>query len=897
MKLVRIEIENLRMYKRTLVIKDLAPGLNLFAGPNGSGKSTLVTAIRAAFLERHRSGTVDHLRPRDDGSASPSVEIEFTVGSTPFKLHKTFLGRKRCSLSMGSKQFDGEEAEDQLATIFGYGYAGRGASRDENWGIPGLLWIQQGAGHEVRDPVSFAGQHLQSALRSMVGSIASSEGDAVIHKLRTQREVLVTGGRSEPRGPYLAAKNELDSVEIELQDLDERIERYRGQVDQLGQLQADYAALESERPWIALGAQRDAAQEKLTKGESLSGEIAAEQQLKTDADGRVELFSGRLRELKEVEADLALATTKVGTAKENHDAAQLSSDREAGALDVAKKADRDAQAALTLARQVDRRARLTEQHDALATRLDRTEALLSQAAKVRLEVAANERAAAALNIDEEDLETLRGLASNLRDATVRLDAVGTRLGFELEEGVALDVGGNHMSGKSELLVVEPLVIALPGLGRLSISPGGEGVSELASRRADAEQTLGSALERIGVASDDAAELRFQDYRAASHQADVSRAKLAAIAPEGIASIEQDIEAVRLLLEEAAGHLANLPDAAANADEALPLQDVELAAQEASAAWQLASERRVELSEALRSTKDALAFAVEAQDKLVERVQSDDRQAQIKAADTALTEAQSAVRVATGKLTELTARVSSIDLAALRQDVARFKSSAEQELQRFDGLRDRLRVLRTEVQHHGADGLEERRALLQVKRVAQAARVSEFSRQVTVITHLLQMLEHRREAVQRQLLAPLQARVDHYIRLIFPEQRLVVGEQLVPDSMVTVDGQRNAGSFDEQSFGTREQLGLIARLAYADLLKEVGSPTLLILDDALVHSDSCRLSRIKRVIYDAAQRHQVLLMTCHPERWRDAGAPIRDMASLVAQSELSVDRVREAPIVS
>ena len=35
---------------------------------------------------------------------------------------------------------------------------------------------------------------------------------------------------------------------------------------------------------------------------------------------------------------------------------------------------------------------------------------------------------------------------------------------------------------------------------------------------------------------------------------------------------------------------------------------------------------------------------------------------------------------------------------------------------------------------------------------------------------------------------------------------------------------------------REQMGLISRPAYADLLREAGRPTLVILDDALEHSD-------------------------------------------------------------
>ena len=72
------------------------------------------------------------------------------------------------------------------------------------------------------------------------------------------------------------------------------------------------------------------------------------------------------------------------------------------------------------------------------------------------------------------------------------------------------------------------------------------------------------------------------------------------------------------------------------------------------------------------------------------------------------------------------------------------------------------------------------------------------------------------------------------------------------------------------------MGVIARLAYADLLKAAGKPTLIILDDALVHSDDARLERMKRVLFDAARRHQVLLFTCHPDKWRDMGVPVRTL---------------------
>ncbi len=80
MKIQRLRIESFKRFRKPLEIDGFTDGLNLFAAPNESGKSTIAEAIRAAFLERHRSGAVDYLRPWGEGSASPSVDITFTLG-------------------------------------------------------------------------------------------------------------------------------------------------------------------------------------------------------------------------------------------------------------------------------------------------------------------------------------------------------------------------------------------------------------------------------------------------------------------------------------------------------------------------------------------------------------------------------------------------------------------------------------------------------------------------------------------------------------------------------------------------------------------------------------------------------------------------------------------------
>jgi uncharacterized protein YhaN len=73
------------------------------------------------------------------------------------------------------------------------------------------------------------------------------------------------------------------------------------------------------------------------------------------------------------------------------------------------------------------------------------------------------------------------------------------------------------------------------------------------------------------------------------------------------------------------------------------------------------------------------------------------------------------------------------------------------------------------------------------------------------------------------------------------------------------------------------MGVVARLAYADLLQEAGKSTLLILDDALVHTDKDRLDQMKRVLYDAASRHQILVFSCHPQAWQDLGVAARELS--------------------
>jgi DNA repair exonuclease SbcCD ATPase subunit len=258
-KLTRIRIEQFKQFRQPFEIADLESGLNLFTGANEAGKSTVVTAIRAAFFERHRSGSVDDLRPWGDASASPSVELEFTVGADTYRLGKRFLGKKRCELQAGSQHLDGVEAEDHLAELLGFQHAGKGVSKAEHWGVPGLLWIQQGCAQDLREPVGHATDHLRNVLNTSLGEIASSGGDEVLAKVEALRNELLTATTGKPRGAYQQALEQAATLEADLRSLDAEIATYREKVDRLATLRCAHAADEAEQPWTAFRQQEQAA--------------------------------------------------------------------------------------------------------------------------------------------------------------------------------------------------------------------------------------------------------------------------------------------------------------------------------------------------------------------------------------------------------------------------------------------------------------------------------------------------------------------------------------------------------------------------------------------------------------------------------------------------------------
>jgi uncharacterized protein YhaN len=109
--------------------------------------------------------------------------------------------------------------------------------------------------------------------------------------------------------------------------------------------------------------------------------------------------------------------------------------------------------------------------------------------------------------------------------------------------------------------------------------------------------------------------------------------------------------------------------------------------------------------------------------------------------------------------------------------------------------------------------------------------------------------------------------------------LRLGEGFEPQAVVPASAGAPV-SLSETSGGEQEQVHLATRLALADVLAR-GERQLVVLDDALLATDARRTERILALLAEASARVQVLVITCHPERYRAlAGATQLDLEALI-----------------
>jgi hypothetical protein len=142
-----------------------------------------------------------------------------------------------------------------------------------------------------------------------------------------------------------------------------------------------------------------------------------------------------------------------------------------------------------------------------------------------------------------------------------------------------------------------------------------------------------------------------------------------------------------------------------------------------------------------------------------------------------------------------------------------------------------------------------------KHEAEVARLESEGMSLLLLARTLDGIE---ENTRDAFSEPVTRRLQPYLNSIFGAADLGFKDAFAIGAL-TRGGQRE--EFGELSDGTREQLSVLVRLGFAELLAARGSAVPLVLDDPLVYSDDERLEKVFRVLETAAQQLQVIVLTC------------------------------------
>lgn len=869
MHIQRLRLTEFRRFVQTFELDHLAPGLNLVTGPNEAGKSTLAAAVRAAFLERYRTSTVTDFAPHGVSGARPTVEVDFQLQGRDYRLRKTFLNRARCELQVdGSERLEGEAAEEALAQLLGFALPGRGQSRAEHAGVPGLLWIRQGDSGD-RTPVQHAGTQVREALVRLSGELANEEGDRMLTRVEAERALLLDL-RGKPRGAWRETEEALAAAHAEMQRLREARSALDAAVDRLATLRRAQADDEREKPWLVFEAQATEARAREQAAGQARAQLDSLVRERSQLDEQIELLLDQVRRDHQDEEELVSLTASAARAREDAETAASASRVAQAARDAAAAALAQTRARMEAARAASERrdvdimlARQTED----VARLARSVAEAQRLAQRRTELA---ESLTHLRMDAADLEALRAVSAELDTLAVQQSTAATRLQFRLAGDTVL-LDDAPLPDEGERWLTQPTDLRLASGGTLRIVPGGADLASLRDAQAQAEARRQRLLRAIGESSLPDAQRRFEHLQAAQRDLQTLERELVIHAPRGLAALESALAEGNAQCERLRARLAGLTAAddgpAACADPRALQSELQWAQQAAEAA-----------ETALTTSRQRHQKAVAQAEQFDQR-----REALAERATQPLMQAARADRAR--RLTEVRAQRSDLERSIqaaqarladhrpdlIQQDIERFDRSARIARDAFQARQRDMLLLQGRLDEAGAQGLGESLAQAEAQVERLERRREGLAARAAALDLLLGLLRERRDAATQRLLAPLTQRLAHYAGMLFPSARVAVDDGFVPHTLRRGDVD---GAIESLSHGTQEQLGILARLAYADVLREAGRPTLIVLDDALVHSDAERLGWMKRALFDAASRHQILIFTCHAPAWRDLGVEPR-----------------------
>ena len=885
MKLRSLALNQFKKFTSPMRLEGIDNGLNVVVGPNEMGKSTLLDALRAALFEKYSSKAQPIATLQNDcNQAGPVVELVFEMDDGLYTITKRFIKKPYARLSCpDGRTLEGDAAEDALRGLLGFDEPGKTGAKPETLGMWNVLWVQQGHSFGSLDLPETARSSLHSALESEVGEVLGGRrGRALPQAIEGQLGGLVTSN-GRPRGAYKDAIDRRDALHADLADLRTRRGELSQTLDDLEDAEQKLSRLSSAERDKEDQAELDGARARHSQIAALEARIqaaAADLQLKQrNLEQAEQALAARnsLREdiaadekaVEEARKRLDEASAQEKDAREKYDALQAS-------VRAAEAAVTDADAAVTLKRRllatVERDARIRALQDQLTK---------AQEAEKRQHEA--QQGAAAILVTDKAIERIRAAVKAVETVGGRLSAAATTITFEmsLDSLTGIEVDGKSITGdRPSVQAVEPASISIPGRGRIIVDPAIKDRDKLIAQQRDANTQLKAALDAVAAASIEDAENQYAKRQAFLQDAALARKEAVLHAPAtddyeaGAAPLADYVEGVREILARDKGQLglealpsrqeaeASLSAAESQAEKAR--HDFETARAQLAGPADTLERLKTELTTVKTRHDDAAAQLKKRQEEFqkAEKASPDSKlQANIETARAAVAAQKQAVSALEGQRTDET-------LPQLEARIERLDKATRERRQKRENLNVRIAGLKSRIEALEGAGLDEAIEQKDRERELCDEEYGRFERDAAVLTLLLSTLRTAEHDAKERYLSPVLKRVRPYLQILFPGAEIAIDENLRVTGVVREAGYEEA--FHHLSMGTQEQIAVLVRLAFAEMLVEQGHPATVILDDALAFSDDRRMSRMFDILNMAARNVQVIVLTCREQLFEGLG---------------------------
>jgi uncharacterized protein YhaN len=861
MKLLALHLTNVRKFAaKRASITGIGNGVTVVSEANEFGKSTFFDAIHALFFEKYSSSAkpVKSLQPYAGGAVEVAADVETDQGT--FRVEKRFLSKKSARitrLSDGATVAQDDEAERWISDLLG-------TASD---GPAGLLWVRQGLLGLESDSAKEKSQLMETRrdlLSSVAGEIDTMTGgrrmDRVMRRVaESLSEITTKTGRKT--GPWKTTSDEAEHLEGELASVAVQVQALEKALSE--RKQAEAAAKRLDNPDAK--ARRDgaftAAKTAMEDARAHIGALKAAQQERDLAELKAKSAQAHLDAFLKAIDTLHTAQKQAAESFANTKDAQTEALRLKDALDAAKTRHTAAIEAVGVARK-----QLDMTRAQLASRKAKAEAARLADQIVKAEIALRERDVARATTKASPatsgwLQRAEEARAEMSRLAAAVEAQATTLSMAYDGDVRITQGGTVLSGDQRVVLDGETHLDLPGLGKMTIHAktiGDEGTSRLAATRTSFKDILSEA----GAETIQDARLMAAKRAEADTKASLAKAILGTLAPHGIealraAKAETDLAAIGAH-DDTLPTIASLETLVVQAEEIENDTRQKLSGSEADHA--IAREGAAKLHAMAEAAKQTLERAeAEAGPAETRDSRRADRLRQQAQEQEALTKTEA-------DLQAMIAAAPDVDTAAA--ELKRAEDAVTAARRDRAQLGERLAALSSEIRALAGNGIEERRDELAGELEAIRATEARFAQRAASLTRLQTALDAERDAARDTYFGPVQDELKPLLSILHRDAALSFdSESLLPAGLRREEAEE---TLEDLSGGTKEQIAILTRLAFARLFAKQGRHMPIILDDALVYSDDDRIIKMFTALTRVAQDQQIIVFSCRQLAFQDLG---------------------------